>query len=154
MALISKGNVAQNRRARFDYFVEDRMEAGIVLTGSEVKSLRSGRASINEAFAADKGGELWLVNAHIPEYGGANRFNHAPRRERKLLVHRRERNRLIGQIHRDGMTVVPLSLYFNDRGIAKVELGIVKGKRKVDKRQTEKKRDWQREKGRLLREKS
>jgi SsrA-binding protein len=143
---------AQNRRARFDYHIEDTVEAGLVLTGSEVKTLRLGRASINEAFATEKDGEMWLLNAYFPEYEAANRFNHEPRRPRKLLLKRREMSRLIGQIQRAGITLVPISIYFNPRGIAKVELGLGKGKRKVDKRDTEKERDWKREQGRLLRE--
>ncbi|TXH38338.1 MAG: SsrA-binding protein SmpB [Rhodospirillaceae bacterium] len=143
---------AQNRRARFDYHIEDTIEAGLVLTGSEVKTLRLGRASINEAFATEKDGEMWLLNAYFPEYEAANRFNHEPRRPRKLLLKRREMSRLIGQIQRAGITLVPISIYFNLRGIAKVELGLGKGKRKVDKRDTEKERDWKREQGRLLRE--
>lgn len=143
---------AQNRRARFDYHIEDTIEAGLVLTGSEVKTLRLGRASINEAFATEKDGEMWLLNAYFPEYEAANRFNHEPRRPRKLLLKRREMSRLIGQIQRAGITLVPISIYFNPRGIAKVELGLGKGKRKVDKRDTEKERDWKREQGRLLRE--
>jgi len=144
--------VAQNRRAHHDYFIEERVEAGIVLTGTEVKSLRQGRCSVSEAYAQEQGGELYLLNAHIPPYEAANRFNHEPRRPRKLLVHRRELARLIGQVQRGGYTLVPLSIYFNPRGIAKVELGLAHGKRKLDKRETEKKRDWQRQKARLLRE--
>ena len=145
--------VAQNRKARHNYIIEDRIEAGLVLTGTEVKALREGRASIGEAYAAEQEGELFLLNAHIPEYRAANRFNHAPRRPRKLLVHRRERNRLAGQVQREGYTLVPLSLYFTPRGLAKVELGLAKGKTHVDKRETSKKRDWQRQKARLMREK-
>ncbi len=143
---------AQNRRARFDYSIEDTVEAGLVLVGSEVKTLRLGRASINEAFAAERDGEMWLFNAYFPEYEAANRFNHEPRRPRKLLLKRRELGRLIGQTQRAGITLVPLSIYFNKRGIAKVELGLGKGKRKVDKRDAEKERDWKREQGRLLRD--
>jgi len=124
-----------------------------MLLGPEVKSLRAGRASIAEAFAGEQGGELWLFNAYIPEYEAANRFNHPPRRPRKLLLHRRERDRLVGSVRREGMTIVPLSVYFNERGIAKVQLGLARGKRKVDKRETEKARDWGREKARLMREK-
>ncbi len=145
---------AQNRRARHDYLIEHTVEAGLVLAGSEVKTLRLGRASINEAFAAEKDGEMWLYNAYFPEYEAANRFNHEPRRPRKLLLKRREIGRLIGQIQRAGMTLVPISIYFNKRGIAKIELGLGKGKRKVDKRESEKERDWKREQGRLLRERS
>jgi SsrA-binding protein len=146
--------VAQNRKARHNYFIEDSLEVGLVLTGTEVKSLRQGRASIAEAYAGDQGGELYLLNANIPIYEAASRFNHEPKRPRKLLVHSRERNRLIGLIRREGYTLVPLRLYFNARGIAKVELGVARGKRKIDKRETEKRRDWQREKARLMREKS
>lgn len=144
--------VAQNRRARHDYFIEDTLEAGIMLLGSEVKSLRAGKASIGESFAADQGGELFLINAYIPEYGGANRFNHEPKRARKLLLHRREMHKLLGAITRDGMTLVPLDIHFNPRGIAKVSLGLAKGKRKGDKREAVKERDWQRDKARLMRE--
>jgi SsrA-binding protein len=143
--------VAQNRKARHDYFIEDTIEAGMMLLGSEVKSLRSGRASIGEAFAVEKDGELWLVNAFIPEYGSASRFNHLPRRARKLLVRKREMSRLLGLITREGMTLVPLAIYFNDRGIAKLQLGLAKGKRKVDKRESIKERDWQRDRARELR---
>lgn len=144
--------VAQNRKARHDYLIEDSLEAGLVLTGTEVKSLRQGRASIVEAYAADEKGDLYLFNSHIPIYDAAGRFNHQPKRPRKLLLHRRELARLIGLIRREGYTLVPLSLYFTERGIAKVELGLARGKRKVDKRETEKRRDWQRQKARLLRE--
>jgi SsrA-binding protein len=144
---------AQNRKARHDYFIEDTLEAGIILAGTEVKALRGGKASIGEAFAGEQGGELYLFNAYIPEYEAANRFNHAPRRPRKLLVHRREMNRLLGQIRREGVTVVPLSFYFSPRGIVKVELGLARGKRKVDKRAALKERDWKRDKARLMRNK-
>lgn len=143
---------AQNRRARFDYNILDTLEAGLVLTGSEVKSLREGHASINEAYATEDKGELWLVNAHIPEWKAATRFNHEPRRPRKLLVHRKELNRLAGAIKREGVTLVPLSIYFNEKGRAKCEIGLAKGKKKADKRETEKARDWQRDKARLMRE--
>ncbi|HVJ40893.1 MAG TPA: SsrA-binding protein SmpB [Dongiaceae bacterium] len=142
---------AQNRRARFDYHIESTVEAGLVLVGSEVKTLRLGRASINEAFAAERDGEMWLFNAYFPEYEAANRFNHEPRRPRKLLLKRREVSRLIGQTQRDGITLVPISIYFNERGVAKVELGLAKGKKKVDKRAAEKERDWKREQSRVLR---
>jgi len=141
---------AQNRKARHDYLIEDTIEAGMMLTGSEVKSLRLGRASITEAFAAEKEGEFYLYNAYFPEYESANRYNHLPRRPRKLLMRRREIERLIGQTQRAGITLVPLSIYFNPRGIAKVELALAKGKRKVDKRDAEKERDWKREQSRLL----
>jgi len=149
----ARRDIAQNRRARHDYFIEDTLEAGLVLTGSEVKSLRQGRCSIGESYAQEEGGELYLRAAHIAPYDAAARFNHDPLRPRKLLLHRRELARLLGQIRREGYTVVPLSIYFNPRGIAKVRLGLAKGKRKVDKRETEKKRDWQRQKARLMREK-
>jgi SsrA-binding protein len=144
--------VAQNRKARHNYQIEDSLEAGLVLTGTEVKSLRQGRASIVEAYAADQQGELYLFDSHIPVYDPAGRFNHQPKRLRKLLLHSRELARLIGLIRREGYTLVPLSLYFNERGIAKVELGLGRGKRKADKRETEKRRDWQRQKARLMRE--
>jgi SsrA-binding protein len=145
--------VALNRKARYDYSIEDTLEAGIQLAGTEVKSLREGGVQITDSHAGEMRGELWLFNAHIPEYHGGNKFNHEPRRPRKLLVHKRELSRLIGAVAREGMTLVPLALYFNPRGIAKVELGLAKGKKKWDKRETEKSRDWQREKGRLLRSK-
>ncbi|HEV8390032.1 MAG TPA: SsrA-binding protein SmpB [Dongiaceae bacterium] len=141
---------AQNRKARHDYLIEDTIEAGMMLTGSEVKSLRLGRASINEAFAAEKNGEFFLYNSHFPEYAAANQFNHQPRRARKLLLRKREINKLMGATQRAGITVIPLSIYFNDRGIAKVQLGLAKGKRKVDKREAEKERDWKREQSRLM----
>ncbi len=152
MSAGAKRIVAQNRRARHDYFIEDTLEAGLVLTGSEVKSLRQGRCSINEAYAHEQDGELFVRNMHIAPYEAASRMNHEPRRLRKLLVHRRELNRLIGQVQRGGYTLVPLSVYFNERGIAKVRLGLARGKRKPDKRESEKRRDWQRQKARLMRE--
>jgi SsrA-binding protein len=145
--------VAENRKARFNYEIEDKLEAGLVLTGSEVKSLRAGKANIADSYASDEGGALYLINAHIAEYTQAGRANHEPTRRRKLLLHRRELDRLRGAIQREGMAVVPLRLYFNARGIAKVQLGIAKGKKLHDKRETEKKRDWERQKGRLMREK-
>ena len=146
--------VADNRKARFNYEIGDTMEAGIALQGSEVKSLREGKANIAESYVSPEGGEVWLINAHIPEYRQAGPFNnHEPRRPRKLLLHRNEVGRLIGSVDREGMTIVPLKLYFNRRGLAKVEIALAKGKKLVDKRETEKKRDWEREKGRLLREK-
>jgi SsrA-binding protein len=144
--------VAQNRRARHDYTIEDSVEAGLVLVGSEVKSLRAGRGSLSDSYAGEKEGELYLFNAHIPSYAAASRFNHETRRARKLLVHRRQLDRLLGAIQRDGVTLVPLAIYFNDRGIAKVELGVARGKRQYDKRETEKRRDWQRQKQRLMRD--
>jgi len=145
--------VAENRKARFNYEIGDTLEAGIALTGSEVKSLRSGRANIADSYATDDGGELYLINAHIAEYTQAGRTNHAPTRPRKLLLHRKEIGKLAGAIQREGMTVVPLKLYFNQRGIAKVLLGLAKGKKLHDKRDTERRRDWDRQKGRLMREK-
>lgn len=144
--------VAQNRRARFDYFIEDTVEAGIMLLGTEVKSLRSGKASIMESYAGEQSGELFLVNAYIPEYGQAGQFfQHETKRPRKLLVRKRELVRMLNAIQREGMTLIPMSVYFNDRGKAKVELGIAKGKKKGDKREAEKERDWQRDKARLMR---
>ncbi len=145
--------VAQNRKARHNYFIEESLEAGLMLMGTEVKSLRRGRASIAEAYATDQNGELYLLNAQIPVYEAASRFNHEPKRPRKLLLHRREVDRLIGLVRRQGYTLVPLRLYFNARGIAKLELGLARGKQKIDKRETEKQRDWQRQKARLMREK-
>ncbi len=143
--------VAQNRKARHDYFIEDKLEAGIMLTGSEVKSLRAGKANIGDAFAEERKGDFYLINAHISEYSPASRFGHAPKRERRLLLHRRQIDKLTGAVSEKGMTVVPLSMYFNDRGICKVELGLAKGKKLHDKRATEASRDWDREKQRLLR---
>jgi SsrA-binding protein len=145
--------VAQNRRARHDYLIENTLEAGIQLAGTEVKVLRKGLASINEAYATERDGAIFLVNAHFPEYPSA-RFNHEPGRPRKLLLHKREIDRLLGAIKREGITLVPLSIYFNDRGRAKLELGLAKGKRKADKRETEKQRDWQRDKARIMRERN
>ena len=145
--------VADNRKARFNYEIGDVFEAGIALTGTEVKSLRQGKAAIAESYAAPRGGELWLYNANIPEYLQASRFNHAPKRPRKLLLHRREINKLIGAVERDGMTLVPLKLFFNAKGRAKIELALARGKKLHDKRETEKKRAWERERGRLMRAK-
>src|SRR5882757_3501365 len=146
---------AQNRRARFDYHIEDTVEAGIVLVGTEVKSLRTGQASIAEAFAREQDGELYLMNAHIPEYKQAHKLlQHEVKRPRKLLLHRKEMAKLLGSIRKEGVTIVPLSVYFNERGIAKVELGLARGKRKEDKRESDKARDWQRDKARLLRNKT
>ena len=145
--------IADNRKARYAYAIGDTLEAGIMLVGSEVKSLRSGKSTISESYAQAKDGELWLVNAYIPEYTQASRFNHEPKRSRKLLVHKREANRLAAAIQREGMTLIPLKLYFNAKGKAKIEIGVAKGKKLHDKRETEKKRDWDREKGRLLRAK-
>ncbi len=154
MAASENNLVAQNKRARHDYFIEDVVEGGLVLTGSEVKSLRQGRASILESYASEENGEMFLVNAHIPTYDAANRFNHEPKRPRKILLKRKEMAKMIGMVHREGYTVVPVTLYFNKRGIAKVGLGLARGKKQVDKRNTEKKRDWQRDKARLLRNKT
>lgn len=150
----ARREVARNRRARFDYQIEDTIEAGMMLTGSEVKSLRGGRASINESYAGEYQGRLALINAHIPEYKPAQPFNHEPRRIRRLLVHKREMDRLLGLIRREGYTLVPMSLYFNDRGIAKLEIGLARGKKMADKREDAKKRDWERQKARVLRERA
>ena len=144
--------VAENRRARFDYHIEDTFEAGIMLTGTEVKSLRFGEGSIAEAYAEIRGGEAWLVNSNVPEFSHGNRFNHEPKRPRKLLLHEREIDRLQGAVERKGMTLVPLSVYFNSRGRAKVELALAKGKNAADKRQTIKERDWKREQARIMRD--
>jgi SsrA-binding protein len=144
---------AQNRKARHNYFIDDVLEAGIMLTGTEVKALRAGKTNIVDSFAGEQKGELFLFNAHIPEYGQGNRFNHPPRRPRKLLLHRKQIAKLLGAIKREGVTIVPLSIYFNARGLAKVELGLATGKKQHDKRATAKARDWQREKSRLLRDK-
>jgi SsrA-binding protein len=143
--------VAENRRARFDYFVDERVEAGIALTGTEVKSLRHGEGSIAESYATVEGEEVWLINSHIPEYSHGNRLNHQPRRPRKLLLKGREISKLQGAVARQGLTLVPLSMYFNSRGRAKVELALARGKKVHDKRDTVKERDWKREQGRLLR---
>ncbi|MEI9993999.1 MAG: SsrA-binding protein SmpB [Rhizomicrobium sp.] len=145
--------VADNRKARYAYAIDETIEAGIMLVGSEVKSLRSGKSTISESYAFAKDGELFLVNAYIPEYTQASRFNHEPKRQRKLLVHKREGARLAAAIQREGMTLIPLRLYFNPKGIAKLELGVAKGKKLHDKRETEKQRDWQRDKARLMRDK-
>ncbi|MFC3073011.1 SsrA-binding protein SmpB [Shinella pollutisoli] len=145
--------VAENRKARFNYEILDTYEAGLVLTGTEVKSLREGKANIAESYASDEGGEIWLINSYLPEYLQANRFNHETRRRRKLLLSKREIHRLRNAINREGMTLVPLRIYFNDVGRAKLELALAKGKKLHDKRETEKERDWNRQKGRLLREK-
>jgi SsrA-binding protein len=145
--------VADNRKARYAYAIDDTIEAGIMLVGSEVKSLRSGKSTISESYAHAKDGELWLVNSYIPEYTQASRFNHEPKRSRKLLVHKHEAAKLAIATQREGMTLIPLRLYFNPKGIAKIELGIAKGKKLHDKRETEKQRDWQRDKARLMRDK-
>jgi SsrA-binding protein len=145
--------VAENRKARYAYEIQEVFEAGIMLAGSEVKSLRDGKSNIAESYATEEGGELYLINAYIPTYAEANRFNHEERRPRKLLMHRREIAKLIGAVRRDGMTLVPLKLYFNDRGRAKMELALARGRKLHDKREAEKSRDWDRQKGRLLRDK-
>jgi SsrA-binding protein len=144
--------IAENRRARFDYFLEHIYEAGLSLTGTEVKALREGRANIAESYAATEGREIILVNAYIPEYGNANRFNHDPRRPRKLLLHRKEIDRMLGAVQRDGRTLIPTKLYFNEKGRVKLELALAKGKKAHDKREVIAERDWKREQGRLLRD--
>ena len=144
--------VADNRKARFNYFIDETFEAGIVLTGTEVKSLREGRSNIVDAYATEENGEIWLLNSYIPEYHGGNRFNHEPRRPRKLLLNRREINKLLGTLKRGGVTLVPLSVYFNERGRAKVDLALGRGKQAHDKRASIKEREWGREKSRLMRE--
>ena len=145
--------VADNRKARFNYEIGEVFEAGIALTGSEVKSLRSGKATIAESYADARAGDIWLVNANIPEYLQAGRFNHLPKRPRRLLLHRHQINKLMGAVEREGMTLVPLKLYFIEKGRAKIEIALARGKKLYDKRQTEKKRSWERERGRLLRAK-
>jgi SsrA-binding protein len=145
--------VADNRKARFNYEIGEVFEAGIALTGTEVKSLRQGRAAIAEAYADARGGEIWLINANIPEYLQAGRFNHPPKRVRRLLLHRRQIDKLAGAVEREGMTIVPLKLYFNEKGRAKLELALARGKKLHDKREAQKKRSWERERGRLLRAK-
>ena len=143
--------VADNRKARFNYEIGEVVEAGIALTGTEVKSLRNGRAAIAESYADAKNGEIWLINANIPEYLQASRFNHAPKRPRKLLLHKRQIRKLAAAVEREGMTIVPLRLFFNEKGRAKIDIALGRGKKLHDKRETEKKRSWDREKGRLLR---
>ena len=145
--------VADNRRARFDYHIDDTFEAGLALQGTEVKALRAGQATIAESYAEVRDGEVWLINSNIPEYSHGNRLNHEPRRPRKLLLHGREINKMFGAVERKGMTLVPLSIYFNATGRAKVELALAKGKQAHDKRATIKDRDWKRDKARLMREK-
>jgi SsrA-binding protein len=143
--------IAENRKARFNYEIGEVVEAGIALTGTEVKSLRQGKATIAESYADAKNGEIWLVNANIPEYLQASRFNHAPKRPRKLLLHRRQIDKLAAAVEREGMTIVPLKMFFNEKGRAKIEVALGRGKKLHDKRETEKKRSWDREKGRLMR---
>ncbi|GGD13447.1 SsrA-binding protein SmpB [Aureimonas glaciei] len=146
------GIVAENRKARHNYSIIDTIEAGMVLTGTEVKSLRLGRSTIAESYAAEEGGELWLINSYVPEYLQANRNNHEPKRRRKLLVHRAQLNRLASAVNRDGMTIVPLKIFFTDRGMAKIEIAVAKGKNAPDKREAEKQKDWNRQKERLLKD--
>ena len=143
--------IADNRKARFNYEIGEKFEAGLALTGTEVKSLRQGKAAVAESYAEPRGQELWLINANIPEYQQASRFNHAPKRPRKLLLHRRQINKLAAAVEREGMTIVPLKIYFNERGRAKIELALARGKKLHDKRETEKKRSWERERSRLMR---
>ncbi len=153
-APITKAKViAENRRAKFDYFLEDNLEAGIMLLGTEIKALRMGRANIAESYAAVEGREIVLINADIPPYAQANRFNHEPRRPRKLLLHRKQIDRLIGAVQKDGQTIIPIRLYLNDDGKAKLEIALAKGKKLHDKRETSAERDWQRDKARLMRDK-
>jgi SsrA-binding protein len=144
--------IAENRRARFEYSLDDVFEAGLILHGSEVKSLRQGRATIAESYASPEDGGIYLINCHIPEFGNANRFNHEPRRKRKLLLKAKEIGKLFGAVQREGATIIPLKLYFNERGLVKMELAVAKGKKLADKRQTEKDRDWKREQGRIMRD--
>jgi len=151
-AFDKKKVVAENRRARFDYALDERFEAGIALAGTEVKSLRFGEGSIAESYAEVRDGEVWLINANIPEFSHGNRFNHEPKRPRKLLLHQREIGRLFGAVARQGMTLVPLSIYFNSRGRAKVELALARGRKAPDKREYEKEKDWKREQARLMRQ--
>ena len=145
--------IAENRRARFDYFLEDYIEAGIQLLGTEIKALRDGRANIAESYVSPEGRELVLVNADIPPYKQANRINHEPRRHRKLLLHRKQIDKLIGAVQRDGRTIIPVRLYLNESGKAKLEIALAKGKKLHDKREASAERDWQRDKARLLRDK-
>jgi len=144
--------IAEHRRARYDYLIEETLEAGIQLTGTEVKALREGRANIAESYASAERGELYLINSHIPPYGPASQFNHEPRRPRKLLVSKRQLNRLKGAVEREGRTVVPLKMYFNDRGLAKLEIALAKGKKAHDKREATKDRDWKRDQARLMKD--
>lgn len=144
--------VAENRRARFDFAVEETMEAGIQLVGTEVKALREGRANIAESYVSVEGNEAWLINANIPIYAPASQFNHSPTRHRKLLLKRREINGLLGETQRKGRTIVPLKMYFNNEGKAKLLIGVASGKQNHDKRETQKKRDWQKQKARIMRE--
>ena len=150
--LISHGRIAENRKARFNYEIREKLQVGLILKGTEVKSLRLGKASISESYAAETSGKICLINSNIPIYEAANNFNHEPLRQRELLVSKKERNKLLGLIKKGGITLVPLFLYFNQKGIAKLDLGIAKGKRKEDKRETIKQRDWNRQKSKILKE--
>ena len=150
--LISFGRIAENRKSRYNYEIKEKIQAGIILTGTEVKSLRLGKASISESYASDTNGKLFLINSNIPMYEAANNFNHEPTRQRELLVSKKERNKLLGLIKKEGVTLVPLSLYFNNKGFAKLDIGIAKGKKKEDKRESIKLRDWNRQKSRILKE--
>ena len=150
--LISFGRIAENRKARYNYEIKEKIQAGIILTGTEVKSLRLGKASISESYASETNGKLFLINSNIPIYEAANNFNHEPTRQRELLVSKKERNKLLGLIKKEGVTLVPLYLYFNDKGFAKLDIGIAKGKKKEDKRESIKLRDWNRQKSRIFKE--
>lgn len=152
--MTESSTVAYNRKARFEYSFEEEFEAGLVLTGTEVKSLRAGKAQINDAYAGPKDDAIWLFNAYIAEYAGASRNNHEARRPRKLLLHKRQIDKLLGRLKTKGMTLVPLSLYFNSRGLAKIKLVLATGKKEYEKRDTLKKRDWQKDKARIMREKN
>lgn len=149
---IGQRAIAENRRAKFDYEIIEKFEAGIVLVGSEVKSLRTGKANIADSYASNEGGEIYLINSYIAEYRQAGRFNHEAKRPRKLLLHAKEIRKLIGALEREGLTLIPLKLYFNERGIAKLQLALARGKKLHDKRQTQKDRDWNRQKARVMRE--
>jgi len=151
---VSSGNIALNRKARFEYSVEEEVEAGIVLTGTEVKSLRANKVQIGDAYAGEKNGEIWLFNAYIAEFSGGNRFNHETHRPRKLLLHKKQIKKLLGRLKVKGVTLVPLSLYFNARGLAKIKLALATGKKEYEKRDNIKQRDWQRDKARIMREKN
>ena len=150
--LISFGRIAENRKSRYNFEIKEKIQAGIILTGTEVKSLRLGKASISESYASDTDGKLFLINSNIPMYEAANNFNHEPTRQRELLVSKKERNKLLGLIKKEGVTLVPLSLYFNNKGFAKIDIGIAKGKKKQDKRESIKLRDWNRQKSRIMKE--
>ena len=150
--LISFGRIAENRKAKYNYEINEKIQAGIILTGTEVKSLRLGKVSISESYASDTDGKLFLINSNIPMYEAANNFNHEPTRQRELLVSKKERNKLLGLIKKEGVTLVPLSLYFNNKGFAKLDIGVAKGKKKEDKRESIKLRDWNRQKSRILKE--